>query len=302
MRILKALKVCAVTTGALFGGLLLLGYSLSPAKQHPGRTYSYVTPEATYQNNYRAGSYSNDLVAPAVKLFPHLSIVLVGGKGDGNDLVPDSTGKRLVQAYPLMQRYGQQKLNDIGFAVNAMTVTEETFSKNNTCPVITTKRLDAMSLVLRQGVVVHEAIHCARFQVMQYNRDHLREQLTALVANVERGMDGGNMYEFMRAMDEGMVTAMLRSLSFEPGEIGEIAGAQFDREYQTAMAGDYTNETPALAKLMPEICPKQGDCPTEISALMTKLFADKRYIKAMQSDIKWLNKNADKWGRVSKEA
>jgi hypothetical protein len=297
MRAIGAFKLGAKVLGGLFAGfagLVLVGQAMGPAR--PARTpiYSYVVPKATYLNNYRAGSYSHDLVAPAAEFFPHLSIVWVDGRAKA-DLIRSNPGQDIAQAYPIMESYGKQKLSDVGYVVNAITVNEDTFTKNNTCPVFTTKNLDSKSFLLQQGVVLHESIHCARFQVMEYNHDQLVAQLKSLFARVEQGLNGQQMDEFMRAMDEGMVTAMLRSLSFEPGDIGKVATAQFNREYQMAVDGVYVNETPALAKKMPEICAKQGDCPTEISALMTKLFADKRYVQAMVSDIKWLNSNADKW-------
>lgn len=301
MGVMRALKLGGGLAGGLFVGLVLLGHALGPSKSREPSTPSYITPQAKYLNNYRAGSYTHNLVAPAARLFPNLSIVLMDNRSSSTDLVSSNTSQDLTQAYPIIQRYGKQKLRDMGYRVNAMTVAEEVFAKSNTCPVFATQHLDSMPFVLRQGVVLHESIHCARFQLMQYNRELLKAQLRVLFARVQGGMSLSEMREFMRAMDEGMVTAMLRSLSFAQGEIGRVAAAQFDREYQTAMRGEYTNETPAVAKLMPEICAKQGDCPTEISALMTKLFADKRYIQAMASDIKWLNQNAERWGMQAAE-
>lgn len=154
-------------------------------------------------------------------------------------------------------------------------------SRTNACAMVFTEHLTDKSDLYKSSVVIHELTHCGQHFLLRTQEDRQRR-----VQDKVSEIGGDLPYGVIATVyAESLPTAMLRALSFDSGAISEAARYGFNYEFDDAQKNKSWVEAPNVALVMPQICSKAGDCPTDLLQLQEKLIHDEKYMTALRADM-----------------
>ncbi|WP_157806852.1 hypothetical protein [Pseudomonas sp. S10E 269] len=166
----------------------------------------------------------------------------------------------------------------------------------NACALVFTEHFHDNSDLFKSSVVIHELTHCGQQFLLKTQRERQRK-----VQDLAEEIGGDLKYGVIDTVyAESLPTAMQRALSFDSGFISEASRYGFKYELDDAKKDKRWVEAPHVAMVMPEICSKAGDCPTDLLLLQEKLIQDARYRAALRADMeRWSQLRASAAGVIS---